>query len=892
MSAEIILETRLTVPPTPPVMIPRARLLARLNAGLSHRLTLLAAPAGFGKTTLLADWVAQAPCPAAWLTVEPGDRDPIRFVTYLQAAVARRLPGGLHEGTVAAGSPSPGAAAQAAAKGAEQRLTFLLNALNQQNQTFTLILDDLHVIESAEVHNLLAFLIEHLPAHVHVMIATRADPLLPLARLRARGQLLEIRAADLRFSLEEISQFMQAAAGLSLSDEVLAQLLERSEGWAAGLQLLSVAAGQQPNPMEFLSAVSGRQDYIADYLKQEVLQQQPPDVQRFLLHTSILERLSGPLCDAVLLADDSQARLERLHAANLFIAALDSHHRWFCYHSLFADLLRHQLTRQAPEIIPELHRRASAWFAGQQLLLEAIAHALQAHDYAAAAGLMEAAVDEMLMRGELKTLSDWMEALPPEEIRLRPELVAAYAWTLLLSGERLSVVMAWLEAINPGSQQLTPHTAAVFAFLALMQGDGSQAQHMAEMALAGLPASSRHLRSMAEWVWQLADLTRADITTQAAGLQALLRDQQDSGNLTVIIGSLSSLAEIRLYQGRLREAQETYRQALEAGTLTNGQRLPIAGQALIGLAEIAREWDELEHAETLVREGIHLSEAGSLLGALDGYLTYAMLSQAQGQPEQARRLILKARQLAEASDATTFDDRIAEIAQARMWVWQGRLAAAREWAAAHNLHQPPRDELLGDSILVRLEKYERLVYARLLIADGQPQAALAQLQAVRPLFARRDRQRAVLESWLLEALAHQALGDALSGNQALEQALALGEPGGYVRMFVDEGPRAARLLYRAIEAGVYAEYAGRLLAHFPLAEKSQAGAQETLVEPLSDRELEVLALMAAGRSNQEIAAQLVLAESTVKVHARHIYGKLGVNNRNQAAARARSLGLL
>jgi LuxR family maltose regulon positive regulatory protein len=400
------------------------------------------------------------------------------------------------------------------------------------------------------------------------------------------------------------------------------------------------------------------------------------------------------------------------------------------------------------------------------------------------------------------------------------------------------------------------------------------------------------LRSTAEWIHQLANITREDISTQAEQLEAGVRAQQASGNLTVTIGSLCSLAEIRLWQGRLREAQETYRQALEAGTLANGQRLPVAGQALIGLAEIAREWDELENAEALVMEGIHLAESWSLLGALDGYLVYAMLCHAQGRAEQARRLILKSRQLAEASDATTFDDRMVELAQARLWVWQGSLAAVREWAQVHDLHHPPHKEHPGTSILIRLEKYERLVYARLLIAEGRAEAALVQLQAIRPQFIRRGRQRAVLESWLVEALAQQALGDSSRSLACLEQALALGERGGYTRLFVDEGAPAARLLYRAVETGIYAEYAGRLLAHFPLPEKSEAGAQGELVEPLTDRELQVLALMAAGCSNQEIAVKLVLAESTVKVHARNIYGKLGVNNRTQAAARARELGLL
>ena len=948
-----LLTTKLHIPPIRSELVSRPRLLARLDEGLRHKLTLISAPAGFGKTTLLSEWAhtrhrATAPTTAAWLSLDEADNDPARFLAYLVAAFRTMQDGAQHDALEELHTsrlPSP-----------EETLTRLINQAAARAHDLVLILDDYHLITTQAVHEALAFLLDHLPDNLCLVIATRADPPLQLPRLRARGQLLELRQADLRLTAEEAVAFLNKVMGLDLSSEDVAALERRTEGWIAGLQMAALAmrgvAAQEGRPApgvqtrlsEFVQAFTGSHRFILDYLVEEVLIRQPQAIQEFLLKTSVLERLTGPLCDAVRFGEteapsspsgsavrfgeteapssssasavqlhevdraDSRSILESLDTANLFIVPLDSERRWYRYHRLFCDLLRKHLRQAYPELVPVLHRRASRWHEAQRMMVPAIEHALAAEDFERAAELIETNVEATFMRSEVVTFLHWMERLPDAWARTRPTLCFYHAWALLMGGGSMDLVEQRLQDIaclqeTAGDDDLMPgRMAALQAYTALFQANTVRAAELCREALARLPESDLFLRSIVGWLLSLASLFDGDLKDANQALMDLARKGQEVGNPLTAVTALCYQARLQVRAGRLHRAREILEQALKLGTDSQGRRYPIASEALLGLGSLWGEWNDLETAEAYLLESIELAKRWSELSSFDAYIPLVRIRVARGDIEGAREAIEIAQQLAVKSKVTEVDDLVVDLQQAHFLVMQGDFEGATRWAQGRGLlpgdakeSGPDSDQNL-DLFRQRMQKYEQIVLARLFIARGQPARALDLLESLLSLAREQDRVDLIIEVQILRALAWQMEGDDKQALDALTEALSLAQPGGWVRTFLDEGSALAGLLRRAASQGVQPTYTASLLAALEASESLEGEPEphptQPLAEPLSEREMDVLRLLSSGLSNPEIAEELTIAVSTVRSHCKSIYGKLNVHKRWDAVHRAQELGLL
>jgi LuxR family maltose regulon positive regulatory protein len=881
-----VLATKLYIPPPPPKVVPRPRLIRRLNEGLSRApgVTLISAPAGFGKTTLLSEWIApdgrEPAVRAAWLSLDEGDNDPARFLAYLVATlqtIAAPIGAGV-TAVLPAPQPPP----------VEAILTAVLNDVAALPERFVLVLDDYHAIEAAAIDQALAFLLEHLPPQLHLVIATREDPDLPLARLRARGRLSELRAADLRFTPSEAAEFLNRVMGLRLAAADVAALENRTEGWIAGLQLAALSLQGHPDAAGFIQSFTGSHRFVLDYLVEEVLHRQPESIQSFLLRTSLLDRLCGPLCDAVLLAPagSGQATLETIERANLFIVPLDSERRWYRYHHLFGDLLRQRL-RQALAASGEdvdgrrneLHIRASQWYEDNGLDIEAFHHAAAASDVDRAERLIAGRGIPLHMRGAVVAILDWLGSLPESVLKARPSLYWRYASLLLVSGqtigveEKLQAAEASLQGreLDDTTRQLIGRIAAARAVLALTRYRADVMLAESRRALEHLDPSNQALRANAYWTLGYAYLFQGD---RVAGRQALTEAialSQAAGAVFTTILATIGLGNVQEADNELHPAAETYRRVLQ---MAGDQPLQIVHEAHLGLARVLYEWNDLEAAERHGRQSLQL--ARQYEHGIDRFVVcevfLSRLQLAQGDLAGAAAQLAQAEQAAREQN---FVHRIPEVAaqQVVMLLRQGQHAAAAELARRHDLP---------------------LAQARVHLAQGDPSAALAVLARWREQVEARGWHDERLRAIVLQALAHHAAGEHATAVQRLGEALALAESGGFIRLFLDEGPPMAELLARLQAEGAGPqEYSARLLAAFEQQERRPAGASlPPLPEPLSPRELEVLRLIAEGLSNQEISARLVLALDTVKGHNRRIYDKLRVQRRTEAVARARALGLL
>ena len=950
-----LLATKTYIPTPRTPLVPRPRLTARLNAGLCQKLTLVSAPAGFGKTTLVSAWLQHVAHPVAWLSLGRGDNDPLQFWRYVVAALQ----------TV---DETVGEAAQAALQTSqplppETLVATLINDCvassdERQSSPYVLVLDDYHVIENPTIHTSLNFLLDNLPPQLHLVITTREDPPLALPRRRGRGELVEIRVADLRFTVEEAAELLNMLAGLHLSRADIAALEKRTEGWIVGLQMAALSLQQQA-PLEqhdFVAAFAGDDRYIVDYLVQEVFEHQSPRVQSFLLQTSILERLCGPLCDEVVgisksanqqisksanrqigvsltrsLAD-SQAVLEYLERANLFTIPLDNRRYWYRYHQLFADLLRRRLSQAADtQHVNALYQRASAWCQRQGLIAEAVSYALDGSDLEYAAALIERYVLDLFYNSEIALIHHWLKALPAELMRSHPLLQAVYAsTTVLLSGysaDALELAGRWLqEAENtlqvqgqdanmPGSagqptyNETTGFISKFRAYLSRFRGDPPQTVILlSRQALDRLPKDERKFRSALLANIGCAHMSLGDETEAGRAFAEARQIGESSGDLFNAAAAARGQALILRKQGRLHEAAAICRDSLQfigCRSAEMGRPIPYAGVVYVTLGEIMLEWNDVEEAERLLTRGVTTIKLLPDSIAVEGYSALAWLKRVQGESEKAFELLEQAEQLQPSASPYVAAHRL------RLWLTQaedkpdrGRLeslphdlAHAARWVHEHHivLESEPHHDLL--------KHLEQVALYRLLIVQHRLQGR----PDLQPLLDCLDRQIhfAREKGWyewtitflILRALALQAQGHVDQAIAPLRQALTLAEPGSYVRVFLDEGAPMRQLLQETAArraARESAEYANKLLTAALDTDKRAAKpvTTEALIEPLSPREIEVLRLIATGATNPQIAQRLFITVDTVKKHLYNIFGKLEVKNRTQATARARELGLL
>jgi len=898
-----LLTTKLYIPPTRPNLVPRPRLIERLNAGLHARVTLVSAPAGSGKTTLVSAWVAQCHLPVAWLSLDQLDDEPRHFFSYLVAALQQV-------------DANIGVTAQAALETRES-LTPVSMAATIINDIATarddapapaiiLVLDDYHVIENPEVQEAVRFVVDHQPPNLHLVFTSRVDPDLPLSRLRARGQLTEIRGADLRFSEAETFEFLNTTmpTGIDLSPEDVHTLADRTEGWIAGIQLATLSMQYQENVSSFVETLSGGNEYILDYLTDEVLRGCPGPIKTFLLKTSILERLAAPLCDAVTRGDDSERTLETLQEANLFLIALDSERRWYRYHHLFADALRVRLQGEFPGEIAELHRCASDWYLENGFVGEAIHHALAGKAFERGAELIEQFAQELVFDvfayAQVPNLLRWMDALPEALFGERPRLSVYRGWALANTAQNEADLQAIEACLEPAQRALDGRPeeptrpaedtmvrgllTALQAQLSLARGDTSRAVELTRAAL-GLISEDQHLfRAGLFNVLGTAHWLSGEVLKASQAYEESVRAAQLCGNVFFKVSGLSGVAEMYKERGQLHQAGQHFRQAIRIVTDHGWDSLPTAAELFVSLAEVLREWNRLEEALDYLERGIQIGKTvhhNYLL--IVAHVILARTRYAQGEQAGALSAIQEAESYAQQFELMGLKSWAAAV-KARLQLAAGDLGAAARWA---------RDSALDpdDQAASRRFPGEYATLARYLIARAEYTSALRLLGTLHADAQGLGRAGRVVEILALRAIALQLKGDSREAQASLRTALDLAEPEGFVRVFADEGQVMQGLLRQAAQDDPANPYVQRLL----LATRGDlpgADPNQLLVEPLSERELEVLRLIAAGLKNREIADELVITLGTVKSHINSIYGKLGVGTRVQAIERARALGIL
>lgn len=931
-----LLTTKLFIPPVRRELVPRPRLVERLNAGLQRKLTLISAPAGFGKTTLLAQAIAdfrfsiadlglrsggdarianrqsQIENPVAWLSLDKGDNDPARFWAYFIAALQT-----MHKGL---GATALAALQSAQPPASEALLTSLINEIAATPAPFALVLDDFHVITAQPVHDQVVFLLDNLPPQMHLIIASRADPPWPLARLRARGEISELRATDLRFTPEEAAAFLNTTMGLDLSPADVTALEERTEGWIVGLQMAAIsvqgrrqAAGSDVST--FIQAFAGSNRFVLDYLAEEVLAQQTPAIQEFLLQTSILEQMTDSLCAAVLEAGEqrletaqlsatelpSQAILQYLEKANLFVVPLDDERRWYRYHHLFADLLQNQLKQTQPDQVPILHLRASEWYDRNGMIADAVSHALAAGDVERVAHLVEESALTMIYHGQLTTLVGWLQALPAPVLRSRPWLSIAQAWTLAYSGA-LDAAETSLRAAEEALTQppaaetdlaedarrerIAGHAAAIRGYRAMLTGDLPRAAELTRQALAHLPPDDLKTRAFAALVLGVALGLSGDLEAGTRILAEAARTQA-AGDRLLTTMILSDLAALQHLQGQLHAAAATCQEALQlmnAHARRSGQQSPVVGFIYSRLSRVLYEWNDMKAATRYAREAVKLGQQWGQKDSLAiAYAYLAQALQAAGNLREALQASQQSRQVA--GDYSPAEEAQRAGLEMSIRLIQGDVATAARWAEERGLSS-------GDKFdLSRMPEYSTL--ARILIAQGQLDEAWILLERLLQMAETAGAVTYEVGILVLQVKALQARGEVDRALATLERALRLAEPEGFVRAFANEGAPLAQLLRQAAGRGIVPAYVGRILAALaPESGQVQRPGQATLAEPLSERELEVLRLLTTGLSSTEIAQELIVSVNTARSHIKSIYAKLNVHGRLAAAQRAKELGLL
>ena len=907
--SELILQTKLNIPQNRPSLIARPHLVAELNGGLSGKLSLVSAPPGFGKTTLVAEWIQQLPPEqeVAWLSLDKGDNDPTHFFAYLIAAL-QTINAGIGQDLTVAQLPPP-----------EAVMGSLINDITAVSQAIVLVLDDYHVLIEPAVHQALMYLVEHMPGHMHLVIISRADPPFSLSRLRVRRQLTEIRARDCRFSTEEAARFLLESMALDLSMPEVTLLEKRTEGWVAGLQLAAHSLRHEEDKLAFLTAFAGDDRYIADYLVEEVLNHQPPEIQTFLLHTAILDRLNHELCDAVLQRQDSQALLEYLEQANLFLFALDNRRQWYRYHHLFAELLQERL-ETLPDEAPRLHLRASQWYADNDFLPQAVAHALSAADYDRAVNLIYRSVISLFSSNQLLTLLTWWKQLPPEMTAQNPQLCMIFAWAFLATsqwpkaeeclllieaalGASMGQLLTEIDTLEPRTRNALIEVAAIrVTYQSQIEDDTVQTlllcrrmlpylEHNEDPFLFNQPAA---LYPVVSFNLGLAHRTLNQFDEALQAFEEAINLGTIQGNGHIVGPAITRVAAIEIIRGQLGKAADTCRRGIDLLATMAGKISPTSGALHIILGQLFYQWNQLHKSAQFLKEGILLAEPWQIKETLiAGYLGMVHTASALGQKEAARaaQTAFTAYAASEPGPA----GRLAAAYHARLLAEQGNMEPAREWLQVQGRGLDERSFGAEEALLE--------IHLRLLL--GENKALNEPLVELLEAAEADQRWGQVLELLVMQALSLAAQGEQSQALSALTRALHLAAAEGYVRIFVDEGRPMAMLLQELNGRELMPVYGQQVLAAWPAKglanedrqEKVASGpsptlAPKSLLDPLTDRELEILRLIAQGLGNREIAVRLYLTLGTVKGHAHHIFSKLDVNSRTQAVAKARALNII
>jgi len=921
--ATSILVTKLFVPPTRAKLVHRPGLIERLNNGLNRRLTLLSAPAGFGKTTLVGHWVEHLqgnneidgqPVKVAWLSLDKDDNDSVRFLTYFIAALnqIKDIESDLGQGALSMlQSPQP--------PSSNTILTSLINDLAAIPEKIVFVLDDYHLIEAEPIHQALVFLLENLPTQVHLVIATRQDPSLSLGRLRARDQATEIRAADLRFSESEAADFLNQVMGLNLSSGDIAELETRTEGWIAGLQLAAISMQGRKDRADFIKSFTGGHRLVLDFLIEEVLSQQPESVQNFLLQTAVLDRMTGSLCDALTCQENGQATLEMLDHANLFIVPLDEERRWYRYHHLFGDLLYQRLRQTQADQLKELHDKASEWYKQNGLIDQAIEHALKSKDFDQAAYLIQSQIDVLWQRGEHGKLRRWVQALPEKHLLTEPQLGIIRAYYLHTIGEYTSAeqllqrierildphgtcdeVISSLESkhlLEIERLKLRGRLSSIRAFIYSFEGNVKGIIKQANRALEYLPEQDLTWRNLTGFALGDAHSYLGDMAASYDARFKVLRACEAEGNIYYIIPAALKLASTLREQGELYRTRDLCNDQVTLAEKNNLAEMSFVGCVRTLLGEVLAEFNDLERAIQHARQGAKIAEGGRNLVFLSmSYLYLMRVLFSKKDLAGAKEIFDKVKRLEREMTIPIWLASQMASWQVKFWLFQDDLEAVSNWADKREI--PVYDNQDTHEGIDHLSMIDQIVYARVLIAQDRMEEAIQLLRHLYKAAERSGRISRSIEIGMLKALVYRSTGQTEQVMESFEHVLNLAEPKGFIRVFVDEGPPMSSLLYEALNQGVSTEFVQQLLAAFPVTEpkgtvtpKSQVD-QSGLIEPLSEREIEVLQLIAKGLTNQVIATRLVLSLHTVKTHTRNINSKLGVNNRMQAVDRARTLGIL
>jgi LuxR family maltose regulon positive regulatory protein len=921
-----ILQTKITAPQVANKYVHRPRLTRIIKRGIQGPLTLLTAPAGFGKTHLLIEWTKETDLAVAWLTLDNQDNNTSRFFSYFISALQIRVPG--------IGEEALQFIQSTGGSNLEAGMTLLINEISTLPKEIILVLDDFQILENQAALQRISFLLKYLPPNLHLLIASRSEPELDMAFLRAKGRVMELGADELRFTNQEVGQYFRQVAELRLTSETLESLEERTNGWITPLQMAAISLKNHADPVTLLANLQGKAHYLADFLAKEVLERQPEEIRQFLLRSSILETLTGPLCEAVVnlhaQTGYGTVMLHRLEHANLFIMALDEKHEWFRYHPVFSDFLRQFQADANPAEIPELHKQAAMWLEQNGHLEEAYRHALASDDMEWAADMIQRNSQAMLKAGEISTLTYWIGKLPEEVTRRHPYLILTYAWALIAT-HQTHLAQDWLDDLTQMLEQLEKQATATRAIdrptdiegfgnadlqyfhgsmavcrshLAILNGNIEQAAEFSQQAANYLEEENLYLRSLLALDDSLSVILSGDTQKAIESLHCTARIARQANNLLVKIITSSLLADLQVQQGQISKAWETLQRAQFIALGLEGNPLPLAGLIDIGLGEILLERNLLEKARDYLERGCQATQAIWYLGSLDGMVSIARLCQAQGNNSAAQAIIDKAARMALSSESSQWDNPLVSALAVRLALQRDDLAVAEYWwkkGGFPDLNIP----ITIEKFPYHIYEYILITQARFLLAIGQEKRRIGDLKQAAELLAtlllgaeRFQRVTSQIQILVLQAMVQSALGEEEAAKTLLH-ALALGEPEGYRQIYLDEGWQVANLLRqcRSMQAELGSHlpslaFIDNLLKSIQRSGPTAAKLEGGFTISLSAREIEVLALIAEGRSNQEISSQLFLALNTVKRHTYNIFAKLEVEKRTQAVMKARQLGLV